>query len=217
MEENNIMKKQFEIIENSSTILETFLDMPFDESDISVKALRELVKRSQKDLQGVILLATSGLVVQALALARNLVEIELLLRYFDMQPNEITMWWNVDKKRRMQRYSAKRLREEITKKYPEMKQGMENDYWGHSELFHPTPPIRSISYVFKIETLFFSSQKTQGIPITIADTSQHALRIAELVGHVCRVINPEFDVSNKLNELKKLSSSIYPQGDKARA
>ena len=213
LEFNNKISKQFEIIEISSNILETFLDIPFDNSDDSAKALHELVRRSHKDLQGIILLATSGLTVQSLSLSRNLVEIELLLRYFVMQLDEITTWWNTDDQTRRHRYSPKRLRNEIARRYPEMKHAMEKDYWGHSELCHPMPQI---SNKFEDETLLLSSQEMRGIPIAILDTSQHALRIAELIGRLGTVIDPKFDFSEQLKKLEELSPNVLPEETKSK-
>ena len=107
------MKERFQIIELSFEILEDFLKIPFDKDEILAVAFRELVIRSHKTLQSVTLIATSGLEIQTISFLRDLIEIEFLLRYFIINPDEIPKWWRSDRKTRLRKYSPQHLRNGI--------------------------------------------------------------------------------------------------------
>ena len=161
------------------------LRIPHDENEIFAKALRGLIIRARDDIRGCLILAENKLVTQALSLSRDFVEIELLIVYFTIHPDEIPTWYNANQRKREKEYGPKKLRDEIMEKFPNMESGMKSDYRGHSILTHLNPRLLVHS--------------TAHLPFTILDVSQHAARIAQRVA----VFAIELDTSQRIEGIKR--------------
>ena len=206
---NHIMKETLQSIEISFDIFETFLKIPFEKEEIVAIAIHEIVLRSHKILQAVTLNATAGIEIPAMALLRDLIEIEYLLRYFKINIDEVPEWWHADRKTRLKKYSPSKIREKITKEYPELKKPMEEDYWGHSEIAaHPTPISLKLQKEFKNDVLSPHSINPAFIWVVIAEISFHATRLSKLVVYFGDRIYPQLDFKTKGNKLEKMMSSL---------
>ena len=203
------MKERFQIIELSFEILEDFLKIPFHKDEILAVAFHELALRSHKTLQSVTLIATAGLEIQTISFLRDLIEIEFLLRYFVIYPDEILKWWKSDKKTRLQKYSPKHLRKGIFKKYPKMKKPMEDDYFGHCEMAsHPTPLSLKLQSEFKDNPLLLPSKDLTFVWVSLMDLSFHAERIAKIISDLGMVIYPTSNLKSKSENLHNISLNL---------
>lgn len=210
--EINGMPERFQIIEISFEILEDFLKIPFHKDELIAIAFRELVIRSHKTLQSVTLIATSGLEIQTISFLRDLVEIEFLLQYFTIHPQEIIVWWKADKKTRLDKFSPVRLRNGIAKRYPEMKKPMEDDYAGHCEIAsHPTPVSLNIQSDFENNSLTLPSKDLTFVWISLMELSFHAGRLAKIISDLGMIIHPESNLSAKSDKIQKLSLNLAPE------
>ena len=173
-----------EIIQVSLEILNNFLRIPYDENDADAKALRGLVIRTLDDIRGCRVLAENELGTQILSLSRDFVEIEQLIIYFTIHPDEIGTWYNASQTKREKKYSQGKLRDEIMRKFPDMESSMKSEYRGHSTLTHLNPQLLIRS--------------TAHLPFAIIDVSQHAERIAQRIAF----FTYNLDTSKNIEKIK---------------
>ena len=211
------MKEKFQIIEISFDIFENLLKIPFEKNDIFAVAVREIVLRAHKMLQAATLNATAGIEIPAMSLLRDLIEIEFLLRYFEISPDEVSKWWYADRETRLRKYSPKKLREKITKEFPKLKRPMESDYFGHCEIAtHPTPISLKLQSEFENDFLFPPSRDLMFVWIVVTEISLHAARVAKFVAYLGDSISPQSDFKTKFDKLKKVMSDLPVDKELAR-
>lgn len=203
------LEKNFQTIEISFNILEKFLKIPFEEDDIFAVAIREIVFRSHKTLQAATLNATAGIEIPTMSLLRDLIETEFLLRYFVINPDEISEWWNADRKTRLRKYNPSKLREKIAKKFPKLKKPMEDDYIGHCEIAaHPTPISLKLQRESKNSSLFPPSKDIMFVWVCIMEVSLHAARVSEYVASLGSMLDSQSDFKEKITKLQKNTSTL---------
>jgi hypothetical protein len=78
---------------------------------------------------------------------RDLIELEFLLRYFTLYPDQIETWWATDRKTRMKKYSPAVLRYYISEGIERRKEIFDDNYIGHCEIAaHPTPESMKLQH-----------------------------------------------------------------------
>lgn len=203
------LRERFQIIEDSFAILESFLTIPFEKNEVFAVAIREMVLRAHKTLQATTLNATAGIEIPTMSLLRDLIEIEFLLRYFEIYPDKVSEWWHADRKTRLREYSPNELRKHIAKKFPKLKKPMEDDYLGHCEIAtHPTPLSLKLQSEFKNNSLFPPSQDWAFVWACIMEVAFHAERMACLVAYFGDMIYPQLDFKKKVDKLQKLTPNF---------
>jgi hypothetical protein len=143
---------------------------------------------------------------------RDLLELEFLLRYFILHPNEIESWWKADRNTRTSKDSAGRLRPHIAQGDSRQKEIFDNDYIGHCEIAtHPTP--ESMQLQRKKEKN--SSPQTPDDPafmlFCITDMSLHAYSLSRAVLRYEQEIEvpPEY-VDKMARKLDRARLSVEP-------
>jgi len=204
------LNQRFKIIEISTEILDEFMNIPYRKNETLATAFRELTLRASHTLQAVTLLSTAGMGIQTISLLRDLIEIEFLLQYFLIKPKEITKWWQADRLTRIKKYTPNKLRIEIGKKYPKMKEAMDADYIGHCEIAsHPTPISLRLQNQVKNNTLSPSTDFSFAW-VSLFEVAFHAERLAKLVAFIALRIKHDSLIKEKIQKLEKLSSSLDP-------
>ena len=144
---NKHIAKMVKITDITFEIFEDFLEIPYPENLTVAIAMREIVYRAHKSLQAIVLLSLSGLGIPAISHMRDLIELEFLLRYFILHPDEIEVWWGANREVRTHKYNAGRLRRHIAEGNSRQKEKFNADYIGHCEIAtHPTPESMKLQH-----------------------------------------------------------------------
>lgn len=209
IKKNSETEKSLQSVEISFDIFENFLKIPFRKNDVTAIAIREMVLRSHKTLQIATLSALAGIEIPTISLLRDLIEIEFLLRYFIINPTEVSTWWHADRETRIKKYSPAKLRKAITKKFPELKKPMEDDYFGHCEIAaHPTPKSLKLQSELGNNSLFYSSKDQIFAWICLMEVSFHATRLAQIVAQLGDILYPKSDLKAENIKLQKIMANL---------
>lgn len=190
------------IIEISFEIFESFLEINL-ENNKELSAYQNLVARTHETLQSIILLNVSGLSHSANMLIREIVEIGYLFEYFEMKPENFEHWLNSDNDTRKKEYQPWQLRKKIAQGNVKLKETLDADYKGHSELtIHITP--NSIAYrrgyALKSKQVNYDKTLTESI---FTDIAHHVIPIIQIVSMKGKELTKDIRYDKKLQELEK--------------
>lgn len=167
------------LIENSMTIIDSFLKSPGHKKDEDLIIIKQIVTRAYSALECSLLLLFHKKVFNAISVLREVVEAEYLLRYFIKYPKHIQIWWKSDNFTRIKNYQPSFLRKEIANGNEEFKKAMDDDYKAHSDVFSHISP-NSIDAQKKYE-LFLNKGNQFGIIMCLQDFAIHSYKIANIL------------------------------------
>jgi hypothetical protein len=209
---NEHIAKMVKIIDISFQIFEDFLELQYPDNLTVAIAMREIVYRAHKSLQAIVLLSLSGLGIPAISHMRDLLELEFLVRYFILHPNEIETWWKADRKTRTTRYSAGALRPHIAQGDSRQKEKIDADYIGHCEIAtHPTPESMQLQHKKEKNSSPQNPDDPAFMLFCITDTSFHAYSLSRAVLRYEQEIEvPPRYVNKMARKLDRARPSLEP-------
>lgn len=190
------------IIETAFEIFESFREIKLDNNK-EFAAYQTLVARTYETLQSIILLNMTGLAHSANTLIREIVEIGYLFEFFKMKPENFEHWLNSDNATRKKEYQPWQLRKKIAHGDVKLKEALDMDYKGHSELtIHITP--NSIAYRRGYELKSRQSNYDETLIESIfTDIAHHVIPIVQTVSMKGKAITKDVVYDKKMAELEK--------------
>ncbi len=211
---NTITSRQLRVIETSFEVLEAFLKIPYDSTDKTAIIIRDLALRAYRSLQASTLLSLSGFEIPVMSLLRDVIEIEILLRYFFSHLNEVEKWYSTDEHTRWKNYRPSVLRKKASGGDNKVEQGMKADYRGHCELgTHPNPVSLLMQQGLRGEELRAPIVDPMFVLSSLHEVAFHAERVSRFLGFYGKLLdNSATTFQKRLDDLVNVAAHLT--GDK---
>jgi hypothetical protein len=200
-------------IETSLEILELYAKNSFwipnlDTDSDEMMAIQELVFRAHRSLEASLLLSITCYELTAVSILRDIMEIELLLHLFMIEPKEIELWWQT-KEKRLKKYSPAELRKKVARDDMDLKKRLDIDYKGHSEIMaHATPISLTLQRGVRTKTLA-NADDMSSIWMCLPEIAYHGGNIARIVSVFGRIFAKDGDTfKKKVETLDRYSEFI---------
>lgn len=196
------------IIEQCFTIIELFIKQTDTSKDERTKIVREIIKRVNSSAKACTILSLNGYGMSSMSSMRDVVESEYLLRYFILNPEKIQVWWKSDKKTRLKKFSPSFLRRKIAGSNIKLKEKLDADYQGHSEIgIHVTPYGLTLSKGFELKSSDITYDKTL-IEISLVEIADHLTSISNIVGLMGSGLVNKKMFDKEIKKLNKTTSKL---------
>jgi hypothetical protein len=159
--------------------------------DAHLKRLSFLVRRATSDFESAIEAALSGYPAAACEAMRDVMEIELLLLNFYIQPSLVDNWFNLPSRERRQQFKPVLLRKRIVQigLADVVETGnVDMDYAAHSEALHVNPHESPLPFMQKGQT---ADGGYIGVDWPIIEMYEHGRRLGNALLLVSQALSPD--------------------------
>ena len=174
-----------------------FLKIPYDDNNLNIKIYRHLIFRYMSTLKVIDHSRSSGFIMPAWSLIRDLIEIEYSLIFFKKYPNEVNTWYDANRQTRMRKYSQYKIRNKIADE-TRTEKILNDNYCGHSDMINHITPKSLI-----LQNPHNDTSINDQI-VFLADLIDHINDQSRIIADICFEIDPTFDVKREIKKIKIL-------------